>query len=296
MRLGGVLGAWMRNYVIAPRYRAGVDGYVTTSDGVRLHTVTLAGPPTSGVTVLIAPGFGHWHRHSKLVEFASAMAAHANVVVLELRGHGHSGGASTLGSVESADVAAAVAAVPAGQALVLVGVSLGAAASVVYCGTAAERGLRVPDAVVSISGPGWWTPERPRQGVARLLRAASSGITRGGMRLFMRVRLVDVAGLGWCDPIDVVANIAPAPLLLVHDPDDWYFGADQVEALAARAGTTATVWWRPGHGHASDLFDGELYRRIAADVIGPIAAQATDRAGSATPSRRSPGASSKSPS
>ncbi|HVT76960.1 MAG TPA: alpha/beta hydrolase [Acidimicrobiales bacterium] len=295
MRLGGVLGAWMRNYVVAPRYRAAVDAYVTTSDGVRLHTVALAGPPNNRVTVLIAPGFGHWHRHSKLVEFATAMAAHANVVVLELRGHGHSGGASTLGSVESADVAAAVAAVPADQALVLVGVSLGAAASVVYSGTAAERGRRVPDALVSISGPGWWTPERPRQGAARLLRAASSGVTRGGMRLFMRVRLVDVAGLGWCDPIDVVANIT-SPLLLVHDPDDWYFGADQVEALAARAGKTATVWWRPGRGHASDLFDADLYRRIATDVIGPTAAWATGRAGSATPSRRSPGASSKSPS
>jgi pimeloyl-ACP methyl ester carboxylesterase len=292
MRFGGVLGAWARNYAFAPRYADAAHDFVTTSDGVRLHTVSLSGPPECAATVVIAPGFGHWHRHSKLIEFATALSAHANVVVVELRGHGDSEGVSTLGSVESIDVAAAVAAVPTDQVLVLVGVSLGAAASLVYAGTASERGVRKPDAVVSISGPGWWTPERPRQGVARLLRAASSGISRGGMRLLMRVRLVDVAGLAWCDPIDVVANIAPTPLLLVHDPADWYFGADQVEALAARGGDTVTVWWRPGTGHASDLFDDVLYAPIAADVIAPTAA----RAGSAKPSTRSRAASSNSPS
>jgi pimeloyl-ACP methyl ester carboxylesterase len=292
MQFGGVLRAWARNYVFAPRYADAVDGFVTSADGIRLHTVSLSGPPDCGATVVIAPGFGHWHRHSKLIEFATALSAHANVVVVELRGHGDSDGVSTLGSVESIDVAAAVAVVPPDQAVVLVGVSLGAAASLVYAGTATERGLRKPDAVVSISGPGWWTPDRPRQGVARLLRAASSGISRGGMRLFMRVRLADVAGLPWRDPIDVVADIAPAPLLLVHDPDDWYFGADQVEALAARGGDTVTVWWRPGAGHASDLFDAELYARLGADVIAPTAA----RAGSAKPSTRSRAANSKSPS
>jgi hypothetical protein len=292
MGFRGFLRAWVRNYVVAPRYANARDGFVTTDDGLRLHTVSLLGPPDCGVTALVAPGFGHWHRHAKVVEFATALSAHANVVVVELRAPGDSEGVSTLGSVESVDVAAAVAGVPVDQSLVLVGVSLGAAASLVYSGTAADRGLRKPDAVVSISGPAWWTPERPRRGAARLLRAASSGVSRGGLRLFMRVRLIDVDGFDWCDPIDVVSGIAPAPLLLVHDPDDWYFGADQVTALAARAGASTTVWWRPDTGHASDLFDAALYERLASDVIAPIAA----RAGSATPSTHCPDASSKSPS
>ena len=265
----GIVASWLRNYVVAPKYLGARHDQVITTDDVRIHTVSLDGPSDCGVTVVLVPGFGHWHRHRKVFEMAHALATHANVMVVELRGHGLSAGHSVLGAVESLDVAAAVASVPATQRIVLVGASLGAAASLVYAGTCDAAGLRKPDAVVSISGPGWWTPDQPQRGAARLVRAAGSAVTRGGMHVFMRVRMAHLDGRSWIDPIDVVANIAPSPLLLVHDPDDWYFGAEHVERLAAMGGSNVSMWWRRG-GHATDLFAPELYDRIARDVIAPL--------------------------
>ena len=78
----------------------------------------LAGPAGCGVTVVLAHGFMNWHRHPKIHEFATRLAQHVNVLVPDMRGHGYSKGTSTLGALEYLDVAAAVAQVPASDAVV----------------------------------------------------------------------------------------------------------------------------------------------------------------------------------
>ncbi len=261
---------WFTKYVAAPRYKRHQTLRFHSADGVALHAVRLAGPVDCGVTVVLVHGFGHWHRHPKIHEFANKLAEDANVIVLDLRGHGLSGGTSTLGALEWMDVKAAVEHVPAADKLVLMGASMGAAAVVLYAGMAARGdGGRKADAVVAVSGPGWWGGRDAPKGVGRVLELARSPLMRRAMRHLMRVRIDGVRAAGRIDPVSIVGAIAPTPVVIVHDRADWYFGLDQAEAMHSAAGPTAQLWWREG-GHATDLFNEELRERIVAQVVEPL--------------------------
>lgn len=265
--------SWFQKYVNAPRYKSREDLHFTTADGVKLHAVRLAGPPDCGGTVVLSHGFANWHRHPKIHEFATKLAEHVNVVVLDMRGHGFSGGTSTLGALEYLDVAAAVQQVPSSDALILLGTSMGSAASVIYAGRSAHGdGGRAADAVIAISGPAWWGGLDAAKGVSRVLELAASPFMRVSMKYLMRVRIEGMRNDGRIDPVSVVGEIAPTPLVIVHDKADWYFGADQAEAMESAAGPTAKLWWREG-GHATDLFNDELCDQIVREVVEPAIAK-----------------------
>jgi pimeloyl-ACP methyl ester carboxylesterase len=260
---------WFQKYVNAPRYKKAQRLSFTAADGVRLHAVRVAGPVGCGVTIVVAHGFANWHRSPKIHEFAYMLAAHANVLVVDLRGHGLSGGTSTLGALEYLDIKAAVEQVPVTDKLVLLGTSMGSAACVLYAGLAALDGGRRADAVVAVSGPAWWGGRDAPKGVGRVLELAGSPFMRTAMRTLMRVRIEGVRGAGRIDPVSVVGAIAPAPLVIVHDRADWYFGVDQAEAMLSAAGPTAQLWWRKG-GHATDLFNPELCDALIDAVVTPL--------------------------
>ncbi len=263
---------WFTKYVAAPRYKRHETLRFTSADGVPLHAVRLAGPIGCGVTVVLVHGFANWHRHPKIHEFANTLASHANVLVLDLRGHGFSGGTSTLGALEFLDVKAAVERVTLTDKLVLLGASMGAAAVVLYAGMAARGdGGRAADAVVAVSGPAWWGGRDTPKGVGRVLELAASPLMRRAMRHLMRVRIEGVRNAGRIDPVTLVGDIAPTPLVIVHDRADWYFGVDQAEAMHSAAGPTAQLWWRKG-GHATDLFNDDLAERIVEEVVKPALA------------------------
>ncbi len=261
---------WFQKYVNAPRYKHVEKLRFSTSDGVLLHAVRLVGPPDCGVTVVMAHGFANWHRHPKIHEFATALSQHVNVLVPDMRGHGFSKGTSTLGALEYLDVAATVERVPDTDKLVLLGTSMGAAAAVLYAGRAAHGdGGRPADAVIAVSGPAWWGGRDRAKGVGRVLELAASPLMRAALRLLMRVRIAGMQDEGRTDPVTVVGEIAPAPVVFIHDRKDWYFGPDQVEAMMSAAGPTAQLWWRTG-GHATDLFTPELAERIVREVLEPL--------------------------
>jgi pimeloyl-ACP methyl ester carboxylesterase len=265
---------WFTKYVAAPHYKKHETLHFNSADGVRLHAVRLAGPVGCKVTVVLVHGFGHWHRHPKIHEFANKLAQNVNVLVVDLRGHGLSGGTSTLGALEWLDVKAAVEQVPADQKVVLLGASMGASAVVLYAGMAGRGdGGRKADAVVAVSGPAWWGGRDAPKGVGRVLELARSPLMRRAMRHLMRVRIDGVRAAGRIDPVTIVGEIAPAPVFIVHDRADWYFGVDQAEAMHSAAGPTAQLWWRDG-GHATDLFSDELRERIVAEVVSPLVVSA----------------------
>ncbi len=262
--------SWFRKYVNAPRYKSRESIRFTTADGVKLHAVRLAGPADCGGTVVLAHGFANWHRHPKIHEFANLLAEHVNVIVLDMRGHGFSEGTSTLGALEYLDVAAAAQQVPPSDALILIGTSMGSAASVIYAGRAAHGdGGRRADAVVAVSGPAWWGGRDAARGVGRVLELAASPFMRTSMKYLMRVRIQGMRQDGRVDPVTVVGEIAPAPVVIIHDKADWYFGVDQAEAMKSAAGPTGQLWWREG-GHATDLFNPELCEQIVNEVINPV--------------------------
>ncbi|MEY2468344.1 MAG: hypothetical protein QOF21_1042 [Actinomycetota bacterium] len=261
---------WFDKYVAAPRYKHSEKLRFTTSDGVALHAVRLVGPPNCGVTVVIAHGFANWHRHPRIHAFATQLAQSVNVIILDMRGHGFSKGTSTLGALEYLDVAAAVEQVPPTDAVVLLGTSMGAAATVLYAGRAAHGdGGRPANAVIAVSGPAWWGGRDRAKAVGRVLELAASPAMRAAMRVLMRVRIAGMRDEGRIDPVTVVGEIAPTPLVIIHDRRDWYFGEDQAEAMLSAAGPSAQLWWMQG-GHATDLFSSELCERILRDVIVPL--------------------------
>jgi alpha-beta hydrolase superfamily lysophospholipase len=171
------------------------------------------------------------------------------VSTIDLRGHGGSGGACTLGNLEALDVAAATAAVRShtSRPLIVVGFSMGAAAVI------RSAALHEPaDGVVAVSSPASWRGSRRRS--AR--RTAAVWTVPGGTALLgalTRVRLEPKLEES-ASPADVVARIAPSPLLIVHGTADRFFPPEEAERLFTRASEPKQLWMIPGGGHAEGLF------------------------------------------
>lgn len=254
----GLVSEWARKYVFAPRYARDERLWLTTEDGVRLraHRLTPAGKAHG--SVVLVHGFAGWSRGPAMFEFAAELVKLGlEVIVPDLRGHGSSGGRSTLGVEEERDVAAALETVRSAGPTITVGASLGAAACLLHAG---HRGG--VDAVVAISAPAWWRGEGHRSASERVGLLSNSRRGRAVMAAFVRTRVATRRDLPQAT-LDVVASIAPAATVIVHDPDDHYFDGSHAEALYAAAGEPKQLWWYQGKGHGVDLFTPELAGRIA---------------------------------
>jgi pimeloyl-ACP methyl ester carboxylesterase len=237
---------------------------VRTSDGVSLSGIHCPGDGSSTV-LAVCHGFTHHTRHSSTRRVIAALARHAPVLAFDMRGHGRSGGRSTVGDLEPLDLDAAVAwARSAGyERVVTVGFSLGAAVALRQA--ASPTHSTRPDAVVAVSGPArWYSRETvPMRRLHWLLEQPHG-------RLIARLMGVRLDG-GWevvpPSPVEVAAALAPLPLLLVHFSRDRYFSAAHATALAAAAGH-AEVWTEPRDGHGESGTDAELAGRIARWALG----------------------------
>ncbi|OZM84132.1 alpha/beta hydrolase [Pseudonocardia sp. MH-G8] len=231
----------------------------TTSDGVVLTGVHLArtGPPR-GAALVVAHGFTHHIRYRTTRALLTSLSAHAPVVALDMRGHGRSGGRSTVGDREPLDLDAAVAVARrlGYERVATVGFSLGAAVAL----RQAADGAHAPDAVVAVSSPArWYSRETfPMRQVHWLLEQPHGRLAARalGVRLDGRWEVVPPS------PVEVVSAIT-APLLLVHIAGDRYFSATHARALAAAAGGRAELWEEPGDGHGESGTHAALAHRIA---------------------------------
>jgi pimeloyl-ACP methyl ester carboxylesterase len=266
---------------------------VTTLDGVSLSGMHLPGP--GGDTALaVCHGFTHHTRRPVTRVVLEALSGQAPVVALDMRGHGRSGGRTTVGDRELLDLDAAVRwARDAGYSRVAtVGFSLGAAVAL----RQATAGTVRPDAVVAVSGPArWYSRETPAMRRVHWLLEQPHG--RAVARL-LGVRLDSAWEVVPPSPVEVVAAVAPVPLLLVHFAGDHYFSAAHSEALVAASGGHAQLWTEPGEGHGESGTGPELAERIAlwalAAASSAIPGERTDGGGSTvgprTPAeRRAPG-------
>lgn len=249
------LVTYARKHVLVPRYRPEEDLELLTDDGVVLRGARLAGPADAFATVVLLHGFGHSSRTPRMYAFAHELAREVAVVAPDLRGHDRSGGLCSLGREEPLDVAAAVAAARSELPVVTMGVSLGGAAALLHGG--AMGGV---DGVVAISSPGWWgswnTPS-----TRRIDRFVNSRAGRAVLSYGLRTRMAASCD-GVPDSRDVVANIAPAFTLIVHDPDDHYFSLDHAETLHRWASPPKDLWLVPDAGHGTDLLTPALARRL----------------------------------
>ncbi|MER6558950.1 alpha/beta fold hydrolase [Streptomyces sp. NPDC001027] len=191
---------------------------------------------------------------------ASVLARHGAVVTFSFRGHGRSGGHSTVGDREVLDLAAAVdRARSLGHArVVTVGFSMGG--SVVLRHAALHPGT--VDAVVSVSAPARWY-YRGTAPMRRLhwmvTRPEGRLVGRYGFRTRIHRRDWDPVPLS---PVEAVPRIAPAPLLIVHGDRDGYFPLDHPRMLAEAAAGHGELWLEHGMGHAEHAAGEGLLTRI----------------------------------
>jgi pimeloyl-ACP methyl ester carboxylesterase len=210
------------------------------------------------------------------------------VIIFSFRGHGGSGGRSTVGDREILDLDAAVRwAWQLGyQRVVTVGFSMGGSVVVRHaaagggvsehegCGKCGGRmgawvGART-DAIVAVSAPARWyyrgtAPMRRLHWI--VTRPMGRAVSRYGLRTRIHPEEWNPVPLS---PVESAPLIAPTPLLIVHGDRDDYFPLDHPLSLVRAAGETAELWIERGFGHAENAADPELLRRIAVWARGPL--------------------------
>ncbi|MGV9312792.1 alpha/beta hydrolase family protein [Streptomyces sp. NPDC003691] len=254
-----------------------------TSDGVRIEAVyqpcrrpvpegdarpgASGGPPGPGPAIVVAHGFTGSADRPGVRRAAGAFAAHAAVVTFSFRGHGRSGGRSTLGDREVLDLAAAITwARSLGHSrIATVGFSMGGSVVLRHAALhSAGRGGRAEartDAVAAVSAPARWyyrgTP--PMRRVQWMIsHPLGRAVGRVGLGTRIHDRRWDPVPLS---PVEAVPLIAPVPLLIVHGDRDPYFPVDHPRMLA-EAGP-AELWLEPGMGHAENAAGDALLERLA---------------------------------
>ena len=247
------------------------EATLTTEDGVTLSAVHLVGPVAddSALCFIVAHGFtGGWRKPGpqRVVE---RLGAFGSVIAIDMRGHGSSGGASTVGDREVLDVSSAVrwARELGYRYVVTVGFSMGGS---VVLRQAAVEGEPI-EAVVSVSAPAFWFYRG-----TRVMRGVHIAVgTRLG-RTLMRTRGVRITGRPAPDPMPIqpveAAALIKVPLLIVHGTVDRYFPLEHPRALhraaIAAGNSTAELWEVPGFGHAETGIDNATLDAIGTWVRG----------------------------
>ena len=249
---------------------------LVASDGVELAASLQTG--VGGPVFVLVHGFNGHGRQSRVRVIGDRLADFGDVITVDMRGHGRSGGKSTVGRLEVLDLDAAVHwARELGYASVIaVGFSLGAAVAIRQAGLALDPGNgsagdpivnSPPDVVIAVSGPAFWyyrgTP------VMRLVHWLIQ--TRLG-RLALGVQGTRVAPDQWpetipIEPVAAAGMLGTTPLLVVHGTVDRYFPLEHPKALhrAASSGgsSDAELWVLEGFGHAEAAVDLDTVDELA---------------------------------
>src|SRR5579864_9639358 len=214
---------------------------LVTEDGVPIDSVHLAGD--DGLAIIVAHGFTLSWQRPAVWRISTRLNRTYGVVSFDFRGHGRSGGLSTLGDREIRDLDVVVrwARELGYQRVAAVGFSMGA--SIVLRHAGLIGGL---DAVVSVSGPGRWY-YRDTEPMRRVHFAVEHRLGRFVTRRWLKTRINPE---GWklipVPPAEAAAQISPVPLLIVHGDKDHYFPPEHARQLYRAAGEPRDLWVLPG--------------------------------------------------
>ncbi|HVB42533.1 MAG TPA: alpha/beta fold hydrolase [Streptosporangiaceae bacterium] len=238
---------------------------IVTEDGVPIDAAHLPGDTDLGI--VLAHGFTlNWQRPA-VWRVATVLNEFGGVVTFDFRGHGRSGGVSTVGDkeIKDVDVAVGYARELGYRRIATVGFSMGASIVLRHAGLIGDV-----DAVVSVSSPGQWYYRGTRP--MRLVHLAVGNRTG---RLVTKAVLKTRISNGKWDPVplppaDAAALIAPTPLLIVHGDKDEYFPVDHARRLYDAAREPKELWIIPGFGHAETGAGPQHVRRIGAWIRGAV--------------------------
>lgn len=223
------------------------------ADGVTLRGTRLAAGKRR--VVLVSPGI-FLHRDS--VEhrlLARALAAIADVVTIDIRGHGDSGGAFTWGVREPDDVAA-VATALRGRYDRVGGLGFSFGGHHVGMAAALHRPF---DAVALVAAPRNLFLLDHNFVTTGLLRSLPLILRRKRRRTRVALPLRPPAALA-----RVVDRIAPTPLLVAHGAADWLIPPAHARALFARAGEPKSLVMIERALHAENILVDEPEPLVAA--------------------------------
>ncbi len=240
---------------------------LVTEDGVPIDAIHL--PGTKDLAIVVAHGFTLSWQRPNVWRIANRLNPIAGVFSFDFRGHGRSGGLSTLGDREIRDLDVVVrwARELGYQRVALVGFSMGASIVLRHAGLVGGA-----DAVVSVSGPGRWY-YRGTESMRRVHFAVEHRIGRFVTRRWLKTR---ISPAGWklipVPPAEAAAKISPVPLLIVHGDKDHYFPPEHARQLYMAAKEPKELWLMPGMGHAEASCGQGLTDRIGRWVqaaVGP---------------------------
>lgn len=230
----------------------------TTADGVTLRGLHFSGPERGPVFV-VGHGFTNSIAKPSTRAVIDGLAEFGGVIAVDFRGHGRSDGLASVGRDEVLDLDSAVELARAAgyRRVCSVGFSMGASIALRH----AALGSLPVDVVVSVSSPSRWFIREtlPMRRVHWLLENPLGPAV--GRCLGVRL------GGAWTDipstPLEVIGDIAPIPLLLVHGTQDRYFSPAHALDLRAASDGHAQLWIEDGMGHAESGCEPGLIRRIA---------------------------------
>lgn len=223
-------------------------------------------PDPLALGIVVAHGFTGNRNLAHVQKIVSALREFGGVLAIDLRGHGESGGEGTMGMDEVLDIDSAVAhARDFGyRTVATIGFSMGG--SVVLRQAALADQAHRPQAVVSVSAPGFWFYRG-----TRIMRVVHRLIETQSGRLALRGKGVHVTSTPWPEPPPMspeqaVESLKDLPLLVVHGDVDHYFPLEHAHALqraAERSGNPhAQFKFVPGFGHAETAISEETLTEI----------------------------------
>lgn len=249
-----------------PMAAALTSAVLTASDGTSISAGHL--PHEGDLCLVVAHGFtGQW-RSQRVEKVIRGLAKSAGVIVFDMRGHGESGGVTTIGHKEIQDVSAAVAwARELGyRHVVTVGFSMGGAVVLRQAALPEGESDRV-DAVIAVSAPAFWYYRG-----TKIMRRMHTVVASKFGRSFMRTRGTRIDSQSWPDPlpappVEAITRYPHLPVLIVHGDVDRYFPLEHPRALHAAAVASGNdgveLWEIPGFGHAESAIDDATLERIA---------------------------------
>ena len=237
---------------------------LAAQDGVRISVDRYAEPGRTAVLV-ICPGFFKSKETPTFQRMARALAIGRDVLCMDFRGHGRSGGLYTFSAREGSDLEAVLTwARERYERIGLLGFSLGGAIAINTLNRNRER-------VVSLMTVGapcvfdeiefkWWTPAAIRSGIRGLERGAGC---RPGNLFLKKER-----------PLEHIAALHPLPVCFVHGDRDATVGVQHSHRLYDAAREPKRLEIIKDGGHAEALFRDDpngfvrLVQPWCADTLG----------------------------
>lgn len=229
-----------------------------TTDGLMLRGWFIPAEQPDAPAIIYAPATGHDQRSGLSLVPAFHRAGY-HVLLFSYRGHALSDGqkgAFTYGDAESRDVDAAVrflSEVKGIRHIGLIGHSVGAASAILSAARNPEVGAVVAVAPFNCMAEVWST-SRPPLVPTFLLDWTMWAVER--LRGFRREQVC---------PVEVVAQIAPRPLLILHGTEDRRITEAQVRRLFAAARWPKSLWLVRGATHSS--IRSPVLDRLAPEVV-----------------------------